>query len=179
MKPISLIGRLHDGLTDAGFILSTLGLAAMVMIYCAEVVTRYFLGQPLDWANDTFSNLLCMTLFSMVPHATRSLAHIEINLIPEMLPAARRPLALLTNLAGCVVCAFIAWMSLSENLRQIAMGILTEQNHPVPVWWISVFITYGFASSALYFLRFLLPLAGLRSHSFLTSLEPSNDSSAG
>lgn len=161
------LGRLHDGLTDAGFLIGTLGLFLMVTIYCAEVVARYFLGRPLDWANDTFANILCVALFAMVPHATRAMAHIEINLVPEMLPATRRPLAKLGALAGTVICGFVAWMAWSENVRQYAMGILTEQNHPVPVWWMSSWITWAFAGSALYFLRALIGHASLRPVSFV------------
>lgn len=155
MKPIRLLCRLHDALADAGYVISVVGLSAMVLIYCAEVVTRYFLNTALSWANDTFSNVMCVTLFAMVPHATRAGRHIAINLIPEQIPARRRPLHLFTAIAGFVVCLFAAWMSWEENLRQIALGILTAQNHPIPVVWMSAFITYGFASAALYFLRSL------------------------
>lgn len=161
------LGRLHDGLTDAGFLIGTFGLFLMVAIYCAEVVARYFLGRPLDWANDSFANILCVSVFAMVPHATRAAAHIEINVLPELVPALRRPLAKLGALAGTVICAFVAWMAWSETLRHMAMGILTEQNHPVPVWWMSVWITWAFAGSALYFLRALTGHAALRPLSFV------------
>ncbi|WP_298496172.1 TRAP transporter small permease [uncultured Maritimibacter sp.] len=171
MKPIRLLGRLHDLLTDAGFLLSTLGLGLMVLIYCSEVVTRYFLGRPLDWANDAFSNILCVMLFSMVPAATRAAQHIEINLVPEALPRLKPALRIFANLVGAVVCAFAGWMSLSENMRQIAYGILTEQNHPVPVWWMSVFITYGLFSSGLYFLRALIPGDAARPTSLVERLD--------
>lgn len=179
MKMVSIVRRVHDGSTDAGFLVSTLSLAIMVVIYCAEVVGRYFLNHPLDWSNDVFSNLLCVTLFAMVPHATRSASHIEINIVPEFLPKAGPPLKVLVNIVGFCVCMLTAWMSLGENMRQIAMGILTEQNHPVPVWWISIFITYGFASSALYFLRALIPGQALRPQSFLNTLESAENGGAG
>ncbi|MFN3207907.1 MAG: TRAP transporter small permease [Roseovarius sp.] len=170
MKPMRSLCRLHDVLTDASFLISTIGLALMVLIYCSEVITRYFLNYPLDWANDTFSNLLCVTIFAIVPHATRAAAHIEINLVPELVPASRRILSLVSRLAGVVVCGLVAWMSFSENLRQVAMGILTEQNHPVPVWWMASFITYGFASSTLYFLRSFLPQQVARPFSYVTPI---------
>lgn len=157
MKPLKKLCQLHDAITDASYLLSTLALAVMVLIYCAEVVTRYFLSRPLDWANDTFSNVLCIMIFSMLPHATRAASHIEINLLPELAPPLRKPLAIWAAIAGTIVCALAAWMSLHENMRQIARGILTLQNHPIPVIWLTSFITYGFASSSLYFLRTLLP----------------------
>lgn len=157
MKLLEKLCRLHDAITDSAYLLSTLGLALMVLIYCTEVVTRYFLNSPLDWANDTFANILCVTIFAMLPHATRVAAHIEISLLPELLPALRRPLAMWVAIAGAAVCGLAAWMSLHENFRQVAMGILTLQNHAIPVVWMTSFITYGFASASLYFFRNLLP----------------------
>lgn len=153
MRILRMLCRVHDGLTDAGYIVGVIGVTVMTLIYCGEVVTRYFLGTALDWANDAFSNILCVTLFSMVPHATRAGRHIAINLVPELLPGTRRALHLFTGIAGFVVCLFAAWMSLEENVRQIALQIVTEQNHPVPKIWMSAFITYGFLGASFYFLR--------------------------
>jgi TRAP-type C4-dicarboxylate transport system permease small subunit len=157
MKLVRYACRLHDAITDLGYIIGVIGLSAMVLIFCAEVVSRYFLRYALGWANDTFANVLCVTIFVMVPHATRNARHIAVDLVPELIPAARRPLYWFTGLAGFIICAFVAWMSLQENARQIALSILTAQNYPIPVVWMSSFITYAFASSSLYFLRSLFP----------------------
>ena len=143
----------HDGLTDAGYIVGILALCTMVPIYCAEVVTRYFLDTTLSWANDAFSNVLCITLFSMVPHVTRMRRHISINLVSELLPCTERALHYFSAAAGFIVCLLLAWMSFGENLRQIELQIVTEQNYPVPKIWMSSFITYGFIGAAFYFLR--------------------------
>lgn len=170
MRVLRLVCRLHDALTDAGYIVGIVGLSAMVLIYCAEVITRYFLGTALTWANDAFSNVMLITLFAMVPHATRAGRHISINMLAELVPNLRRPLHYFTSVAGFVVCLFVAWMSLEENLRQIALQIVTEQNHPVPKIWMSSFITYGFVGAALYFLRSLFPLPRLHPVSWIASL---------
>ncbi|MEW5420813.1 TRAP transporter small permease [Amorphus sp. 3PC139-8] len=177
MRPLSLFFRAHDVLTDTTYIIGVFGLASMVIIYCAEVVTRYFLNSALDWANDAFSNILCITIFAMVPHVTRIGSHIEINLIPELLPSVRRPLATMGSIVGAFVCGFAAWMSLQENVRQVALGIQTAQNHPLPVIWMSGFITYGFASSALYFLRSLFPYPAVLPVSFVTQMAAPSPSS--
>jgi TRAP-type C4-dicarboxylate transport system permease small subunit len=155
MDAARLACRLHDALTDAGYVVGVIGLSAMVLIYCAEVVTRYFLGTALTWANDAFSNVMLITLFAMVPHATRAGRHISINLLAELVPSLRQPFHYLIGIAGFVVCLFVAWMSWEENLRQIALQIVTEQNRPVPKIWMSAFITYGFVGAAFYFLRSL------------------------
>lgn len=172
------ICRFHDAIADAGYLVGVLGLASMVVIYCYEVVTRYFLNVATDWANDAFSNILCVTIFSMVPHATRRGLHISISLLVEMVPRLERALQVFTGLLGFVVCLFAAWMSFEENLRQIAMQIVTEQNYAVPKIWMSSFITFGFVGAALYFLRSLFRLEAVRPVSWITP-ETTSQTAAG
>lgn len=160
--------RLHDALTDAGYVAGTLALGSMAAIYCYEVVTRYFLGVATDWANDTFANLLIVTIFAMVPHATRMGAHISISLLVEIAPSLRSILTIFTGIVGIAVCLFAAWMSLEENLRHIDMGIVTEQNLPIPKIWMSGWLTFGFTGAALYFLRTLIPAQVARPVSWIT-----------
>lgn len=161
--------RLHDALTDAGYIVGTTGLFALVTIYCYEVITRYFFALATDWANDTFSNVLLVTIFAMVPHVTRAGMHIAITLLPDAVPRLERPLQFLTGLLGFLVCLFVAWMSLEENIRHVAMEIVTEQNRPMPKIYMSGFITFGFFGAALYFLRALIPARAVAPVSWVTT----------
>lgn len=151
-----LLCRLHDGASDAGYAVGTIGLAALAVIYCYEVLTRYFLGVATDWANDMFSNILCVTIFAMVPHATRRGQHIAISLLAEIKPSLGPGLRGFASFVGFIVCLLAAWMSYQENVRQIVEQIVTPQNHPIPQWWMSVWITFGFAGASFYFLRQLI-----------------------
>lgn len=153
MSLIKGLCRLHDGVTDLGYIVGTLGLASLAVIYCYEVLTRYFLGTATDWANDTFANVLLITIFAMVPHATRKGQHISINLLVEMVPSLDRPLRIFAGIFGVGVCLLASWMSFEENLRHIALEIVTEQNRPIPKIWMSIWLTFGFVGAAFYFLR--------------------------
>jgi len=58
-----------------------------------------------------------------------------------------------------VICAIGTWISLDENIRQYVQEVFLMRVHPIPKWWISSFITFGFAMSALHFLRKLDPRA--------------------
>ncbi len=147
--------RIHDALSDAGYIVGTTGLFALVVIYCYEVLTRYFLGLASDWANDTFANVLCVTIFAIVPHATRRGLHISVSLLADTVSRLRRPLGVVTAVVGFAACLFVAWMSLETNIRQVVLEIVTEQNRPMPKIYMSGFITFGFFLSALYFARSL------------------------
>ena len=124
MRPFVVLCRIHDGLSDFGYIVGALGLASMAIIYCYEVLTRYFLNMATDWANDTFANVLCVTIFAMVPHATRRAQHISITLLSEIVPKTGPALALFTAVVGTGMCLLAGWMSLEENIRQISMGLL-------------------------------------------------------
>lgn len=147
------IGRLHDWLTDIGYILAALALAAMGVIYCAEVTLRYFLNAPTTWATETLSHLMLVAVFLALPHATRAGAHVAVTLIADLRPRWARPVGIILNLVGALVCLFVAWLSYGENLRQYTQNIETLGNVPLPKWWISSWITFGFASAALWFFR--------------------------
>lgn len=175
MAPIRWLCRLHDALTDAGFLIGVLGLASLVAIYCYEVLTRYFLGVATDWANDTFSNVLLITIFAVVPHATRSGAHVSISLLVDTVPRLEPPLRYITGIVGVAICLMAAWMSLEENIRQVALEIVTEQNRPLPKIWMSGFITFGFVGAALYFLRSLFPFGAVQPKSWVYRLPPPHD----
>ena len=77
------------------------------------------------------------------------------TLIFQFFPNWSRPLRIGINVIGAVICALAAWMSLGENIRQIVQMIDVEGILTFPKWWASVFITFGFTSSALWFLRLI------------------------
>ena len=150
------LARVHDGLTDVSFQFSKLCLGIIVFAYCFEVAARYLFNAPTWWADEAVSYSLCIGCFTMMPHVTREKGHVAVTLIVDMLPPARaRPIYWFIYLLGFLACAFAAWISLDENIRQIVKDVYLMKVKPVPKYWISVWITYGFASSALYFLRML------------------------
>jgi TRAP-type C4-dicarboxylate transport system permease small subunit len=168
MGVVRRLCRLHDGISDAGYVIGTVALAAMAAIYCYEVVTRYFLGIATSWGNDLFVNIMLISIFAMVPHATRKGQHIAITLLADTVPVLRSPLKITVGAVGVGVCFFMAWMSFSENLRHVALGIATEQNWPLPKILMSSWITFGFVGAAFYFLRAIVPGPDVRPVSWIT-----------
>lgn len=150
---VQMLCKAHDAITDLGYLLSSLSLALMLTIYCTEVIVRYLIGVANPWANDMFANFMVISVFAMLPHLTRNSYHISLTLLVELLPNSERTLDRFITIAGVLICGLVTWMSYQENVRQVAMGVRTMQNHPLPVIWWSIFITYGFGSSAIYFLR--------------------------
>lgn len=151
---LRLMGRGHDFLTRASFQLAVACLGIITVAYCYEVVARYAFNAPTVWANPLVSYLLCATIFLALPEMTRLGEHISINILVDALrPGMSALLKQFIRLLGCVACALGAWITTTETGAQIAGNIWTISYFPVPKWMVSIFIPYGFASSAIHFLR--------------------------
>jgi TRAP-type C4-dicarboxylate transport system permease small subunit len=147
--------RLHGLITDLGYLLAALGLAAMGVLYCMEVVFRYFLNAPTRWSLEFITYLMLAVTFLAIPHAVRGGMHIAVTLLADLYPRHARYIAYAMNAVGAVLCVFISYISLTENIAQYQGSIETIGNIPIPKWWLSVFITYGFVNSALWYFRLL------------------------
>ena len=152
MRPLL---RLHGLVTDLGYLAAAFGLAGMGALYCMEVVFRYFLNAPTRWSLELITYLMLMVTFLAIPHAVRGGMHIAVTLLADLYPRQARRILSIMNAIGVVLCGFIAYISLLENIAQYQGSIETIGNIPIPKWWLSVFITYGFANSALWYLRLL------------------------
>ena len=150
-----LILRLHGLVTDIGYLLAGFALAAMGVLYCMEVVLRYFVNRPTNWSLETVSFLMLLMIFLAVPHAVRAGMHIAVTLLADLYPRQVTRLAFVMNAIGLILCAFIAYVSLRENIAQYVGLIETNGNLVIPKWWLTAFITYGFANSALWYVRLL------------------------
>jgi TRAP-type C4-dicarboxylate transport system permease small subunit len=152
--------RLHDGLTVAGFAAAAALIGVIAAAFCYEVAARYFFGAPTTWLHDFTSYALAAVIFLSIPGMTRRGAHIAVTYLADGLPeSARKALARAVLAAAAAACLAAAGIGAAESWRQYAQGVETISANPIPKWWVSVFIPYGFASSALYFLRGLLARA--------------------
>ena len=157
---LSALARFHDGLTRLGYHLSKICLGIIVFAYCYEVFARYFFSAPTWWSSEAVQYSLCIGCFLMMPYVTKEKGHVAVTVILEMIADDRsRILYWLINLVAFLVCLAATWISLDENIRQVVKDIHLMKVEPVPKIYISAWITYGFASSAIYFLRTLDPRA--------------------
>jgi C4-dicarboxylate transporter, DctQ subunit len=152
MRPLL---RLHGLVTDLGYLAAALGLAGMGALYCMEVVFRYFLNAPTRWSLEFITYLMLVVTFLAIPHAVRGGMHIAVTLIADLYPRHARRILSTMNAIGAALCAFIAYICLSEAVAQYQGSIETIGNIPIPKWWLTSFIAYGFANSALWYLRLL------------------------
>ncbi len=154
------LARFHDGVTRLGFHLSKVCLGIIVFAYCYEVFARYFFGAPTWWSSEAVQYSLCIGCFLMMPHVTREKGHVAVTVILDTIRVERSRVAYwLIYLVAGLACIAATWISLDENIRQVVKDVHLMKVRPIPKIYISAWITYGFASSAIYFLRMLAPRA--------------------
>ncbi|MFN0304029.1 MAG: TRAP transporter small permease [Burkholderiales bacterium] len=148
------LGAIHDTITTAGFAAAGICLATVVCSFCFEVVSRYFLSAPTEWASPLVSYSLCAMIFLAMPELTRRAAHISINILLDSASPARAAVLLwIVRAIAIVACLLAAWFSSNETLAQFNQGIWTSPPFATPKWTISIFVPYGMLSSAIYFIR--------------------------
>lgn len=156
--PLARLLRAHDAVTAIGFEFSKVCLVVIVFAFSYEVVARYFFSAPVWWANETVSYALGIGAFLAMPEVTRRQGHVAVTVLLDLLPPRLHDLLFrFIQLVGLVACVAVVWMSLNQNIDQYLRGTVTiAAIRPIPKVYISVWITYGFLSSALYFLRHML-----------------------
>ncbi len=148
------VARFLDAVTKLSFNLSALALASMLFLVVNEVAMRYFFNAPTTWSMDVNQWLFALTTMLALPEITRVNGNVAITILIERMPANRRLIATRAIvLVSCVACLVAFYISGNETLRQFKSNIMTTWVHPIPKWWISTAIPFGFLLSALQFLR--------------------------
>lgn len=161
---MSAVLKFHDRITHALFVVGVILVAFIAVLYVYEVGSRYFFNAPTSWGNDTSSFMLSAATFLCIPQLVKDGGHVAVTIVFQYSsPNTALWIARVTAVAAAIICAMGAYMTFEEVTRQIANDILTNTTTAVPKWWITVFMPYGLANAALYFVRTVnrIPNAGL------------------
>lgn len=146
--------RVHDALTQVGFIVAQICLVVIVCAYAFETVSRYFFGIPTSWSNEVVAYALCIGTFLALPEVTRQGGHVAITIMTDALPThIHHTFERVLSIVAALTCLVVAWICLDNSLGQIARDEMLVRVNPIPKVWISVWLIYGFTSAGLYFLR--------------------------
>lgn len=83
--------------------------AASALVLTGEVLARYFLGSPSDWALELCILMLIASTFLAAAYTLAARAHVNINIVDAALPAGLNRWRLLFADAGAAgLCGFVA-----------------------------------------------------------------------
>jgi TRAP-type C4-dicarboxylate transport system permease small subunit len=153
MSILSWLGRLHDWMTVVGAAIAALLIGAITLLYCGEVVARYFLRTPTSWTAAIAIYLMLGAVLLVMPYLVMREDHVSITIADYLPPRAAHRLALWVLGASAVVCAISTYISAEETLRAFSGGVRTTDTLFIPKWWLLAPVAYGLGSSTVHFAR--------------------------
>jgi TRAP-type C4-dicarboxylate transport system permease small subunit len=143
-----------DQVTRVSYYLSGLALASMLLLIINEVAMRYFFNAPTTWSSDVNQWLFALATMLALPEITRVKGNVAITILLERMSRDKKAIVEKTlALVSFVACMVAFYISGSETMRQFSSGIMTTWVNPIPKWWISMVIPFGFFLSGVQFLR--------------------------
>jgi TRAP-type C4-dicarboxylate transport system permease small subunit len=99
----------------------------------------------------------------MMPRVTQTRGQVAVTVLLERLPPQAQAVAeRLIWLLGFAATAAVTWFAAGETARQIERGVQMMAAMPIPKWWVSIWIAFGFGLTALQFLRLALARQSLQ-----------------
>lgn len=157
-RDVKQIDAILSGLSRAGAVFAALCVAVTALAYVAEVVARYGLAHPLNWASDIGSYMLCAGVFAALPLIARNRGHVSISIAVDLMSGrTRQRYVRLLELVLALVLAVVVWFVAKICMAQYASGVLTPMANQIPRWWLTLVMTIGLGLSAL---NMLMPTHG-------------------
>ena len=145
------LSRLEEGLV--AFLL-----AAMTLVTFMQVVARYVFNYSFVWALELTSFLFAGLIFIGISYGVRVGAHIGIDAVTKLLPAAlARAVAVIATLL-CLAYAVIVFIGAWNYVDKLYEVGIYAQDLPVPAWVPRLVLPLGYA---LLFVRLLQVLYNL------------------
>jgi len=148
------LARILDLITRFSSCLSALALVSILFLTLREVAMRYFLNAPSSWASEANQWFFALAVMLVIPEIARTNGHIAISVLLDRMPHKKRDIAFrIIAVLSFLMCLAACYVTSIETLRQYSFGIQTVWVNPIPKWWISIVIPFGFLLTALQFLR--------------------------
>ena len=150
--------RLLNGSFEKATAVTSSAIAAvMVLTLSLSAVTRYVSGTGYDWFIEPPPALVPWMVFPLLGPLLRSGAHIQVDLVPNILSTHGRLWLQLFVYLCMLVGAVIFCIAGNEAVALFRrLGQLMELEIEIPIWWMYLAFPAGFAILALFSLELLL-----------------------
>ncbi|MFC1867085.1 TRAP transporter small permease [Thermodesulfobacteriota bacterium] len=165
-KPASYIGRIFDRILSVGVVLSSVLLVFIMLSISFDVILRYTINLPLEWAVEISEYILVGMTFFATAWVLKRDGHVKMDqLFNRLSPRAQTILNVITSTLSTITCLIIAWYSILVTLDHIHTNDSYFTTLEFPKWPVSAIIVVGFILLLFQFLR--------RTYGYLTDLKAS------
>lgn len=154
LRPLRLVNGLLEKVTAAT---SSVLAGVMVLALTLSAVTRYFSGTGYDWFIELPPALVPWMVFPLLGPLLRSGAHIQVDLLPNLLKGRALSLLKVVVYATVLVGAVIFVGAGNEAVALFRrLGQLMELEIELPIWWMYLAFPVGFGILVLFSAELLL-----------------------
>lgn len=128
---IRWVNRLSQGIGVA----SAFMIVAAVVITCQMIVIRYFLNESTVWQTEAVVYLMISATLLGLPYVQKLKGHVNVDLIPMMLPPVMRKVVVLASLfAALFVLALMTFYGYEMTHMAFTRGWKSETVWAFPLW---------------------------------------------
>jgi TRAP-type C4-dicarboxylate transport system permease small subunit len=136
-------GRLENGLITSLVIF-------LVAFSLLQIILRNFFATGLIWGDTLLRQIVLWVSLLGAARAAAENKHIQIDLLPKLLPAASaRALGIISNCFAMVVSATLFYASLTFVQNEMSSGTMAFID--IPNWWLETVFPLSFALMTLRF----------------------------
>lgn len=126
-------------------VVAAMMIVVSVLITCQMIWVRFVLGESTVWQTESVIYLMIGATMIGLPYVQRLRGHVNVDLLPMMLPRpARMALALLTIVAGIVVVAVMFWYGFELWHLAWARNWRSESVWAIELWIPYIALPIGF-----------------------------------
>lgn len=127
--------------------------AVSALVLTGEVLMRYFLGQPSDWALELSILMLIASTFMAAAYTLAARGHVNIDIVDALLPdGMNRWRLLLADVGAAGLCGFVAANAWRFTAQAWAEGWVSNSTWAPKLWIPFGFIALGMTALALQYL---------------------------
>lgn len=151
--------RVIESLSRLCGIASALMIFVSVVITCQMIWVRFVLGESTIWQTEAVTYLMISATLIGLPYVQLLKGHVNVDLVPMMLPAAlRKMLAVATLAVSAVIIGFMAFHGYELFHTALVRGWKSDTVWGVALWIPYLAMPVGFG---LYFLQLLADMCAI------------------
>ena len=128
-----------DGLGFVEELFLGISLLIIIGLIFGNVFSRFVLGNPYAWPDETAKFLHVVAIYVGVAVASRKNAHLKIDLIPQFVPSLKKLYSVILSVGGVAFSIIFAYLA----YRFVAFQRMIQDKSwvtAVPIWVIAVFV---------------------------------------
>lgn len=155
-KPASYMGRIFDRIITIGVVLSSVLLIFIMLSISFDIILRYTLNQPLEWAVEISEYILVGMTFFATAWVLKRDGHVKMDqLFNHLSPRTQTILNVITSILSAMACLIIVWYGILVTLDHIQTHDSYFTTLEFPKWPVSAIIVVGFVLLLFQFLRMI------------------------